>query len=252
MTLDEIALKYKTDKSSKVHNYTGKYEVYFSSIKNNNLKILEIGIQNGYSLKTWKEYFANSEIYGIDIKDCSKMDEDRIKTLKGSQDDLVFLKTVNDKYGPFDIIIDDGSHFNDHMKTSFDFFFPFLKNGGFYVVEDLNCCYRPDFRRDNTLFMNRLKELLDCVNSGGKCGIADISNIKEDNFYQRKELGELNWWEKSIDSIHLYRSIVFIKKYKFAEKFYEKISPSYILWTNKALSFGGKIFWKIRNKVKNI
>ena len=56
MTLDEIAIKYNTDKSSHFHNYCEKYNMYFSPKRNDELKILELGIQNGYSLKTWKEW----------------------------------------------------------------------------------------------------------------------------------------------------------------------------------------------------
>jgi len=213
MTLNEIALEFGTDKSNKFHNYTERYDFYFSKIRNEKLKVLEIGIQNGFSLKMWKKYFENSEIFGIDTADCSKFAEDRVIPLLGSQNDLEFLERINKEHGPFDIIIDDGSHFNDDMKKSFEFLFPLLKDGGIYVVEDLHCCYWPSFT-NNTAFMDRLKELLDQTNSYGKCGLADIKNIKNDDFYNRRELGEMGYWEKSVEYVHLYRSIVFIKKYK--------------------------------------
>ena len=213
MTLDQIALNLGTDKSSKFHNYTEKYDFYFSKMRNEKLKILEIGIQNGFSLKMWKQYFQNSEIFGIDTADCSRFQEDRINVLLGSQNDLSFLEFVNKEYGPFDIIIDDGSHFNDDMKKSFDFLFPLLKNDGIYVVEDLHCCYWPTFT-NNTAFMDRLKEIMDCVNSSGKCGLADINKLQEDGFYQQKSLGELGYWDKIVEYVHHYKSIVFVKKYK--------------------------------------
>ena len=63
-----------------------------------------------------------------------------------------------------------------------------------------------------TEFMDRLKELLDIVNSNGKCGLAEIKNVTEDHFYQSKTLGEMTWWELNLSYIHLYKSIVFIKK----------------------------------------
>jgi hypothetical protein len=216
MTLDEIALKYKTDKSSAFHNYTEKYEQYFSNLRDKPIKLLEIGIQNGYSLKTWKEYFSQATIYGMDIVDCSQMDEERVHTLKGSQNDLNFLKKINEECGPFDIIIDDGSHNSADMKISFDFLFPLLKNGGLYVIEDLHCVYWPELSDGGTVLMDRLKELLDLTNSNGKCGIADIKNIEKDTVYKIKKVGVMNWWEQSIEFIHLYRSIVFIKKYNTA------------------------------------
>lgn len=212
MTLDEIALKYGTDKSSKFHGYTEKYDLHFSKLRSKELKVLEIGIQNGFSMKMWKEYFENSTIFGIDTANCEKFKEDRIVPILGSQNDLKFLESLNADYGPFDIIIDDGSHFNDDMKASFDLLFPLLKQGGIYVVEDLHCCYWPNFT-NNTAFMDRLKELLDYTNSNGKCGLANIQKVSEDGFYNAGSLGKMNYWEQNIESISLYRSIVFIKKY---------------------------------------
>lgn len=219
MTLDDIALKYATDKSSTQHNYTEKYDRYFSPLRNEKLKVLEIGIQNGFSLKTWKEYFPNAEIFGIDIVDCSHMDEERVTTLKGSQNDLTFLKKINDQYGPFDIIIDDGSHNSADMRISFDFLFPLLKKDGLYVVEDIVCVYWPELSDGGTLFMDRLKELLDIVNGNGKCGLAEMKNIDVDHVYQGKKRGAMDWWEESVEYVHLYRSIAFIKKYAQAPKY---------------------------------
>jgi len=211
MSINEICLKYKTDKSSNFHNYAEKYEQYFSKIKDEKLKILEIGIQNGYSLKTWEEYFPNSEVYGIDIVDCSHLDSNRIKTFICNQVDLDGLNTINENHGPFDIIIDDGSHVSGHMSTTFNYLFPLLKPNGLYVVEDLHCCYWPNFSVE-TDFMDRMKSLLDVVNGNGKCGLADIKNLETDNYYQNKTRGEMDWWEMNVEYIHLYRSIIFIKK----------------------------------------
>lgn len=235
MTLDEIAIKHNTDKSSRAHNYTEKYDFFFSPRREQKIKILEIGIQNGFSLKTWKEYFPQGTVYGIDVVDCRHLDESRLTTLQGSQNDLAFLQSIHDRYGPFDIIIDDGSHVSSDMRISFDLLFPLLKNGGIYVVEDLHCCYWPDFKERSYDFMDRLKQLLDRVNSRGKCGLADINNLSQDLFYQRRTLGEMDWWDQSIDAIHLYRSIVFIRKNKHADldASFTPIKPPLTLIENK-------------------
>ncbi|MFA6524254.1 MAG: class I SAM-dependent methyltransferase [Candidatus Paceibacterota bacterium] len=213
-TLDEIALSYNTDKSSMYHNYTKLYDLYFKQIQNEKLCILEIGIDKGYSLKTWKEYFPNSKIVGIDIIDLKQLEEDRIHILKGDQGDVKFLKEVNDTYGPFDIIIDDGSHLNSDMKCSFEFLFPLLKEGGLYIVEDLHACYwGPGFNTKEQVFIDTLKKLIDDVNSSGKSGVANIERDPEDGWYNQKRLPPMTWWEKNVEFLHLYRSIVFIKKY---------------------------------------
>lgn len=212
MNLNDITLEFGTDKSSAAHNYAEKYEFYFQKLKDKKIKILEIGIQNGFSLKTWEAYFPLAEIYGLDVVDCSHINSERIKTIIGNQSNETTLEAVNKTFGPFDIIIDDGSHQSSDMRTTFDFLFPLLRLGGIYVVEDLHCCYWRDFSQD-TKFMDRMKDLLDVINANGKCGFADPRKIKEDNYYNTKnERGPLTTMEKEIEFLHIYRSIVFIKK----------------------------------------
>ena len=63
--LSSIADFYKTDKYE--HGYTKVYEKYFDNIRDQKLKILEIGIADGKSLLMWSDYFQNSTIIGIDI-----------------------------------------------------------------------------------------------------------------------------------------------------------------------------------------
>ena len=218
-TLDEIALGYKTDKSSMGHNYTKLYSLYFEPIRQEKLRIFEIGVDKGYSIKTWKEYFPNAEITSIDILDLKHMEEERVHVLQGDQSDTVFLKKVNDMHGPFDIIIDDGSHHNNDMKNSFDFLFPLLKEGGLYIVEDLHACYwGASHNTGDPVFIDTLKKLVDDVNSGGKSGVADIKRDGDDGWYNQKRLPEMTWWEKNVEFVHLYRSIVFIKKYPPSDK----------------------------------
>ena len=70
-TLDSLAVKYRTDKSSNRHGYAEIYDSFFSSIQNDHLKILEIGVHKQRSLKMWNEYFKNSLIIGVDINNLS-------------------------------------------------------------------------------------------------------------------------------------------------------------------------------------
>ncbi len=212
--LDEIALSYQTDKSSMHHYYTKLYSMYFEKIRGEKLNILEIGIDKGYSLKTWKEYLHNSTITGVDIVDLKHMKEERVNIVQGDQKDTVVLKKINDEFGPFDIIIDDGSHKNDDMQASFDCLFPLLKEGGLYIVEDLHACYwGATHDTGKPIFIDTLKRLIDDVNSGGKSSVANIQRDQDDGWYSGRPLSEMNWWEKNVEFIHLYRSIVFIKKY---------------------------------------
>jgi hypothetical protein len=59
--------------------------------------------------------------------------------------DESFLGKVLEETGPLDIIIDDGSHINRDVLTSFHYLFPGLRTGGFYVIEDLQTAYWPGY-----------------------------------------------------------------------------------------------------------
>ena len=124
------------------------YDRFFYRIKNKKLKILEIGIGGhdlpnlgGASLRSLSKFFNKSEIFGIDIIDKKPHERKRIKTFLGSQMNKNFLEEISKEHGPFDIIIDDGSHFVDHQINSFNILFPLLNDNGMYFIEDMLSSY---------------------------------------------------------------------------------------------------------------
>jgi hypothetical protein len=140
MTLDEIGLRYETDKSSAFHCYLDLYDECFQTIRNGKNQILEIGIFNGDSLKMFSDYFENSVITAFDILDKSQYQSERTKVLIGDQSDRNFLDSFHDGY--FDVILDDGSHKMEHQQISIGVLFRKLKSGGIYVLEDLHTSYK--------------------------------------------------------------------------------------------------------------
>ena len=213
ISLEEIANKYPTDKGRSGHYYTSKYELFLEPFRNEKLKIFEIGVDKGYSVKMWKEYFPQAEIYAIDILDKTEYQEERITIETGSQNDPEFLNRFNAKYGPFDIIIDDGSHINTDMTFSFNHLFPLLAQGGLYIVEDIHACYWPWVQtKGGENFTNRVKALLDSVNRHGKAGQANPENWAQDAVFANRMVGEMDYWDLAIESIHAFMSIVFIFK----------------------------------------
>jgi hypothetical protein len=212
--LNKLALIWGTDKWGS-HWYTQHYHTHFKQIRHKKLNILEIGVggyddpkQGGNSLRTWKEYFPKSNIFAIDIYDKSQLEEKRIKIFKGSQVDKIFLDNVCNEIGKIDIIIDDGSHLNEHVIQSFKYLFPKLDENGIYVVEDLETAYWTAYGGDSVNLKNEktsinfLKSLVDNLNHaelilpGYKASYLDL-NIK---------------------GIHFYHNMVFIQKGKNDEK----------------------------------
>lgn len=144
MNLQDLGKKYQTDKYDNNHSHLGEsyldvYEKYFSNFKNININFLELGVKGGHSLRMWKEYFPKAKIYGVDFNpDCIRHEEERIKIEICGQDDPKILKLSEEK---FDIILDDASHINSLSVSSFNLLFPKLKDGGFYIIEDLGNSY---------------------------------------------------------------------------------------------------------------
>lgn len=142
-TLDTIFNKYDTDKNSSFHNYTRQYETLLNDFRNKPVKYLEIGVFNGGSVKAMREVFKNSVcILGLDINpDCKKHEDlpNNIFIEIGDATDADFVNKITEKYGTFDVILDDGSHTNKDVITSFELLFPLLNDNGLFIVEDTIC-----------------------------------------------------------------------------------------------------------------
>ncbi|MCZ7855928.1 hypothetical protein O9X81_04815 [Agrobacterium salinitolerans] len=127
-------------------DYFAIYDREFSRFRNMAPRVLEIGVYKGASIQLWKEFFGkDANIVGVDIdQTCHAFHapENGIFVEIGSQADFSFLQGVVARYGPFDIVIDDGSHVASHQIASFNALFGSgLKDGGIYFVEDLECIY---------------------------------------------------------------------------------------------------------------
>ncbi|PZV79122.1 cephalosporin hydroxylase [Algoriphagus aquaeductus] len=206
--LNFLATIYKTDKWGK-HFYTPHYKFHFSSFRKKKLNILEIGIggyesptQGGGSLRMWERFFPNAMIYGLDIYDKSKLEEGRIKIIQGSQIDRELLTNLSNRVGGFEIIIDDGSHQNEHIIESFKILFPLLKNGGIYVVEDTQTSYWKEYGGDELNIDNPKNAV-----SYFKSLIHGLNHSE-----MRNSNREISPYEEIISSVHFYHNLIFIYK----------------------------------------
>lgn len=206
-TLDQLGLKFGTDKASSGHNYLQYYERFFQPIRNDKLDIMEIGIWEGASLRLWQEYFPNSLIYGVDIQEMKQWRHHRIHTYTCDQGDRSQLNDLIDQVGTMNIIIDDGSHEGIHQWISFETLFPRLAPGGLYIIEDLLCSY--DSRWNYPLdFKNKLREMIDQVQMSGAIPNSHICANKQEavkKYYS-------DYLSEHIEWIFLACGIVFIKK----------------------------------------
>ncbi len=127
----------------KWHHYIPLYDRYFAPFRGRKIKFLEIGVSKGGSLQMWRKYFGDEAIlFGIDIDStCVQYNGLAGQVRIGSQADTNFLESVVREMGGVDIVLDDGSHHMEHIPVSLKYLFPYLSDGGIYMIEDLHTAY---------------------------------------------------------------------------------------------------------------
>lgn len=155
---------------SKWWHYFEVYHTFFQKYIGSDVRILEIGICKGGSLQMWKDYFGEkATVVGIDVDvKCKEFEEENIHICIGSQADRDFLLKVSEQWGPFDIVLDDGSHEMAHQILTFETLFPMLKENGVFVCEDCHSSYSGRYSggyRKKGTFIEYSKIFADCVNS---------------------------------------------------------------------------------------
>lgn len=193
-----LARVYWTDKGGH-HDYMPLYQRHFRALRRHQLTLLEIGIggyssatSGGASLRMWRDYFPRGEIHGLDIAE-KRIAEPRIHVHRGDQSDTAYLRSLADATGPYNIIIDDGSHVADHIRTSFHALFDHLRPGGWYVIEDMATAYDGNYGGGPPghpgTAVDLVKEMVDGVNARYA-------------------------WSRAptISEIHLYEEIAFIRR----------------------------------------
>jgi hypothetical protein len=226
--LTALAAKYGTDKGVAAvgplpgHKYTYIYEKHLHHLWDKEISLLEIGVLNGSSLRMWEEYFPNAKLYGIDINpECRKHSSSRSTVFIGDATNPEFMeKNVFPVAGDsFDIIIDDGSHQNDHIIKAAEYLFSYVKYGGHYFIEDFvvtafegTCWYAPykGFRDffEFAAYLNRE------IHFGG--GIDSMAYRNGDNrvppIYRDKSRTGCSVWNESLYSIAMYTNLCVLER----------------------------------------
>jgi hypothetical protein len=153
--LCKLGIKYPTDKSpyntqsvvtkngsGHRHPYTAVYDLIFSNIRYNKIKIAEIGILDNMSMLCWREYFPNAELYGFDFNQ-DFLSQGKSLNIKNTTynfinvKDEISIKENLEKYSKYDIIIEDSTHQIDDQIRVCKFAHNFLVSGGILIVEDI-------------------------------------------------------------------------------------------------------------------
>ncbi len=177
--------------------------------ENKAINLLEIGVQNGGSLETWKKYLPKgSHIYGIDVNPlCNNLNfSSNITFIHGSATDEELVQKHFQEM-KFDVIIDDGSHHCQDVITTFELLFSKVKEGGLYIVEDCHSSYWAkyggEYQNPNSS-IEYFKKLVD---------ILHYKYIIDKNVMTIPEQAISKVLNKDIASVQFYDSVIAVEKY---------------------------------------
>ena len=171
MDLDELMNKYGSDKTR--NGYVPMYHSFLKHLRSTPIQLLEVGIGTmipgapssmvgyslpgyapGGSLRAWRDYFPQGEIVGVDIQHDTQFVEERIQTFladsssKEQLDGVLGIRT-------FDVIIDDGLHYDETQVKTMENLWARVRPGGYYIIEDVT-----EWSRIPTSFRTRIETIL--------------------------------------------------------------------------------------------
>ena len=201
-----LALDCSTDKAHKGgHGYVRYYAMEFEAIRDTSLKLLEIGVHRARSHFMWAKYFQRGEIYGID--NCEHVNgqeyvdarennhADRIHLFKIDQGDTEGIRAFARAHGPFDIVIDDGSHKPEHQISCFSVLFPRTRKH--YVIEAMHPAYK--HRSHKTI--EHFQAVIHRMNRYGSLRTYDIEETSKEDPYDY------------IEGVMFYPNMIWVKVY---------------------------------------
>jgi len=168
--LSELMNNYGSDKGGRNdhHNYADYYSEIFYHKRKKIKNFLEIGLGSNNtsipsnmgkdgtplaSLRAWRDFFVNANIYGADIDKNILKNEDRIKTFYVDQTNPSTISELFNNMGVnnFDIILEDGLHEFNANICFFENSVKYLSLDGTYIIEDI-------YYKDQEKFINYFKK----------------------------------------------------------------------------------------------
>jgi hypothetical protein len=159
-----------SDKST-LHDYHTIYSSILSAKRSCKLNLLEIGIGSnnldvpynmgawgkpGASLRAFREWAPDAEIFGADVDRRILFQEERISTFWVDQTNLQSLSDLASvlQRTNFDLIIDDGLHLPHANFNTLHAFLNLLKDDGVFVIEDIEEAHVPFWHLARAILSN--------------------------------------------------------------------------------------------------
>ena len=219
-------------------HYFPIYHRHLDRFRGRPVRLLEIGVYRGGGLDMWSRYLGpDAKLVGLDIDEAAiRAVRGRFPVVLGDQADPEVLLRINEQYGPFDVVIDDGGHTMRQQIVTAETLFPLLNDGGVFLVEDTHTSYWSEFGgalHGEGSFIEWAKDRVDDLHSRHDTDI-DPNSV----------------WATELDGVHLHDSVVVLEKkhrfrpfnevvgsssYLFAERFSEVIGNELLATRDAAL-----------------
>lgn len=129
-----------TDKGTDHDFINGYYNELFTPLRDKEFSLLEIGIQEGYSMDLWRGFFTKAKLYAMDLTWQSTVDRINNSFVNSSAYlcngyDLNALQKFEDN--SLDFIIEDGPHTVSTQIFAAQYWTKKLKPGGMLFIEDI-------------------------------------------------------------------------------------------------------------------
>jgi len=149
--LCKIASHFQSDKcpyskettSGHRHPYTPVYDKFFSSLRDKEINIAEIGIEKNDSINIWRRYFSLAKIYGFEYNDdyIQKAKNQNLIDVTYEKIDVSKVSSIQNTFQKigikYDILIDDSTHiFEDQIKIIQNSI-EYLSEGSILIIEDI-------------------------------------------------------------------------------------------------------------------
>jgi hypothetical protein len=134
MTIAELFNKYLSDKCTS-HSYGDFYADLLTPLRDRPITLLEVGVDQGGSLRAWQEFLPLARIVGMDNYAQPSLPDGITLVRADSTDKTQVDEALGDLR--FDVIIDDACHWIQEQVLTFENLWPRLNDGCLYVCEDI-------------------------------------------------------------------------------------------------------------------
>lgn len=149
---------------------TGVFEIGLGTHHTDVVSNMGVHGRPGSSLRAFRDFLPNAQIYGADVDRRVLFTEDRIQTFFLDQTDLGAIDTLSGQLDrQFDLVIDDGLHSPNANVAALVFGLRHVKPGGYFVVEDIAPSHFPVWQVVSALLPANYQCTLVAAHAGCMC-----------------------------------------------------------------------------------